>query len=47
MDIDLVGYTFKDSILRGMKRCGNWECRAWVKKALIALKYLKSCHGDD
>lgn len=30
-----------------MKRYGNWECIAWVKKALIALKYLKSCHGDD
>lgn len=30
-----------------MKGCGNWECVAWVKKALIALKYLQSCHGDD
>lgn len=30
-----------------MKRWDNWGCTAWVKKALIAFKYLKSCHGDN
>lgn len=29
-----------------MKKYGNWACTAWVQKALIAVKYLESDHGD-